>query len=117
MDCFHQTNKPKKFCTVLQKPKRSHGRKNQMRSQKKNQSVLHFPLVTPRRAYLSLTSKQCSEERTANRTDPVQAGDEHSTQKSAKYMDDKFKMKKKTKIKLHKIFCEYIYNCRFFFFF
>lgn len=34
---------------------------------------------------------------------------------SAKYMDDEFKMKK-TKIKLHKIFCEYIYNCRFLFF-
>lgn len=28
---------------------------------------------------------------TANHTDPTQAGDEHSTRKSAKYMDDQFK--------------------------
>lgn len=63
-----------------------------------------------RRAELSvspLTSKQCSQENTANNTDLTQAGDEHSTQKSAKYMDDKCQKKRKktqNKIKLHKTF-------------
>lgn len=34
-----------------------------------------------------------SRETADHHADPTQAGDEHSTQKSAKYMDDRFQMK------------------------
>lgn len=49
---------------------------------------------------------------TANHTDPTQAGDEHSTQKvqSTGMINSKERRKE---IRLHKIFCEYIYNCKF----
>lgn len=101
MDCFHQTNE----------------RKNSVLFSKTKEE----PLLRNRRTYRTyrcvmfpFSNAVLSE--TANHTDPTQAGDEHSTQKSAKYMDDKFKTER-NKIKPRKIVCEYIYSCRFLFFF
>lgn len=54
---------------------------------KENQSVLYFPFSN---AELSMSPCNVGTMReTANHADATQAGDEHSTQKSAKYMDEK----------------------------
>lgn len=97
MDCFDQTNEPKKSVLFfLIKPKRSHGRKN--RWEKGKQKSLTFPLSDW--ACLPLTSKQCSQEEQTTTQILAQAGDEHSTQqKSAKYMDDEFKKEEEDKKK------------------
>lgn len=75
MDCFHQTNEGKNS-VLFYKTKEEPLLRNRRTYRKKR---VMFPFSN---AALS---------ETANHTDPTQAGDEHSTQKSAKYMDDKFK--------------------------
>lgn len=70
-----------------------------MRKQKKKEkTVVHFHFGTP----------CCCSEKTA--TDHTQAGVELSTQESAKVHEWEWRT---IKIKLHKIICEYIYNCIF----
>lgn len=106
MDCFHQTNEQKNsvlFYKIKEKPRL----KNRWDYRKQKCLMFPFSNAAPSVSPPDVETMQSRE--TANHTDPTQAGDEHSTQKSAKYMDDKFKIKK-TKIKLHKIFCEYIYK-------
>lgn len=102
MDCFHQTNKQKKS-VLFYKTKEKPQQEKEMRVNKTKVLYISRPnaalSVSPPDLIETMQSRG-----TANHTDPTQAGDENSTQKSAKYMDEKIEIKMKTKIRLHKIF-------------
>lgn len=88
MDCFHQINKHK-ILHHFTKPKRSHSRKT---DDSKEKNVSYISLLE-RHAELppSDISSMWSRE-TADHTDLTQVGYEHSTQRSAKYMDKESKI-------------------------
>lgn len=93
MDCFHQTNKQqkKKFCTVLQNQREATA-EEQMRVKK---AEVYYISLQERHAEASHLDTETTRPReTADHTDPTQANDEHSTQKSAKYMEEIHKTKR-----------------------
>jgi len=93
MDCFHQTNKPKKFYIVLQNQREATSGKTD--ESKVNEGVLHFTSVKSCWACHPLTSKQRSQE-TQPTTQILHRPDDddaQSTEESAKYMDEHLKKK------------------------
>lgn len=92
MDCFHQTNEQKKFCSVLQNQREATAEKTD--ESKEKQKCLIFPFSN---AALSMSPPDIGtmqSRETANHTDPTQAGDEHSTQKKCKVHEWKMKKSK-----------------------